>query len=389
MVQLFKLLHGLSHVEDLPILILSEPGLGKSSTVYQVAEVLQKHLEMKAGNKMDPTDLNALPYTVDVTVNGDTNAANKTNREVRYAAPSFVRTLNENPGSILFFDEITTCPASIQAAMLSIIQDCQAGEYTIPHSTIRIAAGNYGNIVGTHQMSLALMNRFCIIHYDFDVDYFRKGIVSGFQNQEYAIITAGEERVKKELNYRIAIADFLGKNPIYGEKVPEDIINKTDVSFPTPRAWTNLAKALAVLDKNDDEYIKIIIDGLIGPEAGHLFRTYLKETKRFEFDISKYFNDVKSFKLPNPDAHDEAFQIISSFMFYFKDRTQELIPLFKQILKVYHDNGYDNFIAEYLMSAIRTLSRKSLLTSELAIELSKEVPDWNELASLSTLSKNK
>ena len=396
MVQLFKLIQGLSHVPDVPILILSDPGLGKSATVYQLGEVLQKKVEMKSGNKMDPTDLNAIPYVVHPTLKEAREFADAVDHkngeaEMHYAVPPFIKTLQENPGSILFFDEITTCPANIQAAMLSIIQDCKAGEFEIPRSTIRIAAGNYSNIIGTVRMSLALMNRFCIIHHKFDVDYFCEGLVSGFQNFEYSKLNPKESRKKKELDYRIMVSKFLKKYPDYGHCMPEDIINETDVSFPTPRTWEKLCQAMAVLDDNGDEFNKIIIDGLVGPEVGNLFRIFLSETERFNFDISSYVGRERELKLPHPNQHDEVNQIMSSLMFYFKDEPGKYLPLWKQMFNVLHnkDNkygkytGYDNFIMKYLMSSVQIMSRARILDAKEAKALAADVDDWNEMAGLS------
>jgi hypothetical protein len=121
--------------------------------------------------------------------------------------------MKSHPDGILFFDEITTCSPVIQVALLSIIQDCQFGEFEIPKTIYRVATGNYNNITGTHNMSLALMNRFCHIFYDVDIEFFLDGFLSEFNNYETAKINIKEEHIDKEHHYRSAVVNFVKKHP--------------------------------------------------------------------------------------------------------------------------------------------------------------------------------
>ncbi|MCL2233047.1 MAG: hypothetical protein FWB99_08230, partial [Treponema sp.] len=184
--QLFKLLYGLYHTK-IPTMIWGNPGGGKTSTVTFLGETLGIPTAIRSGNKSDPTDFSGIPYLVDRKASGskgkDTgNADGDGGKILKFSEPKYVQLMKDSPNGILFFDEITTCSPVIQVALLSIIQDCQFGEFEIPKTIYRLAAGNYNNITGTHNMSLALMNRFCHIFYEMDIEFFTDGFVSGWQN---------------------------------------------------------------------------------------------------------------------------------------------------------------------------------------------------------------
>ncbi|MCL2008575.1 MAG: MoxR family ATPase, partial [Treponema sp.] len=232
--QLFKLLYGLYHTK-VPAMIWGNPGGGKTSTVNFLGQTLGVATEIRSGNKSDPTDFSGIPYL---------SGKDTEERVLLFSEPKYARIMKNNPNGILFFDEITTCSPMIQVALLSIIQDCQFGEFEIPKSIFRIAAGNYINITGTHNMSLALMNRFCHIFYDMDIDFFMDGFVSGWKNYEECKINAEEEQVDKLLRYRLLVVDFVKKNPDYLNAFPADGIagEAREFAYSTPRSWEMVVK---------------------------------------------------------------------------------------------------------------------------------------------------
>ncbi|MCL2441214.1 MAG: AAA family ATPase, partial [Treponema sp.] len=136
--QLYKLLYGLYHTK-VPTMIWGNPGGGKTSTVNFIGKNLNVPTVIRSGNKSDPVDFSGIPYLIDcVSAEGG--------KALRYSEPKYVQIMKESPNGILFFDEVTTCSPVIQVALLSIIQDCQFGEFEIPKSIFRVAAGNYNNI---------------------------------------------------------------------------------------------------------------------------------------------------------------------------------------------------------------------------------------------------
>jgi len=380
--QLYKLLFGLYHTK-IPTMIWGNPGGGKTSTVNFLGKTLGKPTEIRSGNKSDPTDFSGIPYLID----GKGEDGGKT---LKFSEPKYVQMMKNNPDGILFFDEITTCSPVIQVALLSIIQDCQFGEFEIPKTIYRVAAGNYNNITGTHNMSLALMNRFCHIFYDMDITFFMDGFVSGWQNYEEAKINKSEDQIIKENKYRLAVVDFVKQHPDFLDDFPIDgtISDPHEFAYPTPRSWDMAVKILSVLDENEPEYIEELVKGCIGDGAGNLFLNFIKtEFKGLEIDIPGLVGKEKEFRLPDPNAHDKVSQIMSSVVFYLKQDPKKYLELWVQVINVLHnkDNAYgdyasyDNLIMKYLYKNIQYFLDSKTLEQKDLREFSKRIPCWNLL----------
>ena len=357
--QLFKLLYGLYHTK-VPAMIWGNPGGGKTSTVSFLGQTLGVPTEIRSGNKSDPTDFSGIPYL---------SGKDTEDRVLTFSEPKYVRIMKDNPDGILFFDEITTCSPMIQVALLSIIQDCQFGEFEIPKSIFRVAAGNYSNITGTHNMSLALMNRFCHIFYEMDIDFFMDGFVSGWKNYKECKINTSEEQVDKVLKYRLAVVDFVKKNPDFLNTFPADGIagDAHELAYPTPRSWEMIVKILSVLDSNELDYLEELIMGCIGKDAGGFFINYMNDnakSKLFNINLPSYIGHEDDFVLPDPDRHDQVSHIMSSIVYYLEHDPKKYLELWIRIINVLHnkDNefgnygSYDNLIMKYLLNNIKFLS---------------------------------
>jgi len=393
--QLFKLLYGMYHVRGdsskgdrgVPVMIWSNPGMGKTSTVEFLGKQLGVYTECRSGNKSDPVDFSGIPHMV----------GEGENKTVRYSLPQYAKNLTSNPDGILFLDELTTCTPVIQVALLSIIQDCKFGDFEIPKSVFRVAAGNYNNLTGTHTMSLALMNRFCHIHYNMDIDFFRDGFVSGWQNFEMPKINKKEDQVDKILKYKLAVANFLKEQPDFLNQMPEDgISNEYDVAYPTQRSWENAVKILAVLDENETGYIEELVKGVIGMDAGNFFMKFLQDYKGLGINIPDYADCPEKFRLPYPDRHDHVSQIMSSLVYYLNNEPQKYFELWVHVLNVLHNEGekygkyasYDNFIMRFLFPNIKMLLETKTINPPTKLkELKNRIPCYNLLGLLTSESR--
>jgi MoxR-like ATPase len=382
---LFKLLHGLYHTK-VPTMIWSDPGMGKTSTVKFVGRQLGVETEMRSGNKSDPTDFSGIPYLLDRQENG-----NSGEKILNFSEPKYVRIMKNNPNGILFFDEITTCPPVIQSALLSIIQDCEFGEFSIPQTIFRVAAGNYNTVAGTHNMSLALMNRFCHIFYELDMEYFLDGFVSGWANYELAKINTPAQQIDKVIDYRIKFANFLKENPMYIEGFPKDgTANNKEVAYPTPRSWEMVVKILSVLDKNEPDYIEELVKGCVGEAAGTLFLKFIEKDKGLRLDIPRLAGREDKFVLPNPDRHDHVSQIMAAVVYYLEQNPKKYFNLWLRTLDLLHnENGqfgdyaaYDNFIMKYLLANIKLLLKTKTIEPKDMKDLSKRIPCYDLLGSI-------
>lgn len=436
MVSAYKFLAGMKAVNEkndrsfkgIPVMLWSNPGMGKTSMIESLGVMKNLPTFVKSANKLTDVEIMGLPYITDplgeTRKNIDTLDKILTRMEywkmdtepwkvlflsqvdhfreqllkgvektVRYSTPKYIQVLNASKYGVLMFDELTTAPESIQTMLLTVIQDCSFGEFSIPLTTFRVAAGNYGNVIGTKNMSLALMNRFAHFHVDIDPKETADGLESGWTNREEPVVnTDSEDIFKKEIYYIHQVALFWMSHVDLINNMPEDVIDKKDVAYPTQRSWTSVARALSILDGNDDEYQKCIITSLVGDIAGNMFWQWLKEHKKvYTVDLLKYIGKEDTFFLDNPDKHDQVYQCIKTLMFSLERDPEKYADLFVRIINVLHNKvkkygnyiAYDNFIMQYINSGLEILlnAHKDSLQaqSDELKRLAKEIDDWNEL----------
>lgn len=402
---LFTLLHGMYHT-GVPVVIFGAAGIGKTSIVKKLGQVLGVTTVTKSSSKVTDVDLSGIPYLIDVLDDDkETKPANvvnvKSHKEVRISVPTYIKQLGEEKRGILFFDELATASIDIQKQMLSVIQDGELNDFRIPLTTFRVAACNYTNIQGNKLIQQALLNRMCHFHVPFDADNFCSGFASGFSNYVPAIINNEADREKKLLQYKLLIVDFIKANPQYGESMPEDVTDERDQAFPSPRAWENVAKVLSVLDGNDADFIETCVCGLVGDGVGKLFLAFKDTNDLFDIDLREYVGKEDEFKFPHPNDHSEVYQIVSAGVSYFNNDCKKYLKLLTHIFNLCHneDNkfgnyvAYDNFVVSYLHGVLDTY-KKEVDQNQLADTIQwwagtgkyqKDKPafdNWNNLAAL-------
>jgi len=146
-----------SEESRVPFLFISAPGMGKSTTVEMFAKIQGYELVILRGNSTSPEEV--MGY--DTVQAGVATAV--------HLRPTWYDALlnNEKDGkkTLLFLDEITTCPSHVQAALLHLILERKVGNEKIPESTLIVSAGNYSQSLGsTFDLLAPLMNRFCIFN---------------------------------------------------------------------------------------------------------------------------------------------------------------------------------------------------------------------------------
>ncbi len=119
------------------VMLWGPPGVGKSQGVRQIAE----HITEETGKNVaindvrlllfNPVDLRGIP-----TANADKTLA------VWLKPKIFQMDESTDTVNILFLDEISAAPPSVQAAAYQITLDRSIGEHRLPDNCIVIAAGN-------------------------------------------------------------------------------------------------------------------------------------------------------------------------------------------------------------------------------------------------------
>ena len=156
---------GLNLKKTPSVMLWGPPGVGKSQSVKELAQILQ-YETYKRVNVTDvrlllfnPIDLRGIP-----TANEDKTLAVWLKPKIFQMDPS------DNVINILFLDEITAAPQSVQAAAYQITLDRTVGEHKLPDNCIVIAAGNRTTDKSVaYAMPKALANR--LLHLEVEPNF--------------------------------------------------------------------------------------------------------------------------------------------------------------------------------------------------------------------------
>lgn len=239
-----KLIKNGTPLKNFPsVMLWGPPGIGKSQGVREIAD----HIRAETGKKVAITDVRLLLFNpVDLrgipTANADRTLA------VWLKPQIFQMDAGGDVINILFLDEITAAPQSVQAAAYQITLDRVIGEHRLPENCIIIAAGNRvtDKSVAYH-MPRALANRLLHITVKGDPDSWH----------DWAVKT-GIHRF---------VTSFLAYNPtaLLRADIPE-----SSLAFPTPRSWEMVSSILTHVSENLDA-VQPLVSGCIGAAVTYNF----------------------------------------------------------------------------------------------------------------------
>jgi hypothetical protein len=258
------LLHSIARQR--PLFIWGQPGIGKSDIVAEVARMQGRPLIDIRLPLMEPTDIRGIPYLAEVKVYNkegvlvrDDRDVPITNKEFRWSTPSDLPT-DEMSRALVFFDEMSAAPPSVQAATYQIILNRRIGSYVMPKNVAIVAAGNRVKDKGVaYNMPMPLANRFTHLTLEVDTDDWKTWAIN--------------HRVHKDIVGYISFqpGDLNSFNP-----------SIDGYAFATPRSWFFTSELLQ--DVGDDgklvdtslpgDVLGDMVKGTIGEAIGIKFMTY-------------------------------------------------------------------------------------------------------------------
>ncbi|MBO6755726.1 MAG: AAA family ATPase [Roseibium sp.] len=222
---------------DVPVHLWGAPGIGKSDVVKQVANDHGAELVDIRLSMFDPVDLRGLPTTA--------------GGETKWLRPAIWPTQQDRP-VFLFFDELDRAAPAVQNAALQIILDRKIGEHVLPDTVRIVAAGNGAtDRVGTNRTSSAGNNRFAHIDVEHDLDAWKA----------WALKTGLHPMIIAFLSFRPALL--------------HDMSDRSAKSFPTPRAWAQVAN----FADSPDQIRLDLVTGLVGEGPAAEFEGFVKTFK--------------------------------------------------------------------------------------------------------------
>lgn len=219
------------------VFLWGSPGIGKSAAIEQVA----KELGERTGKQVVVTDIRLLMYSP-TDLMGLPSADEKKEFQVWLKPKILDFNASEDVVNILFLDELSSAPTSIQTIAYQMTLDRAVGDFKLPDNVIVIAAGNKATDKAvSYKMPSPLANR--MMHLE---------IVEDFESwKRWAIKNTDVHPLV--LGYLSAAVDKLYK------------FDKDNVAFPTPRSWMFVSNLLNLLNVTDDPkpYLSAIA-GLVG-----------------------------------------------------------------------------------------------------------------------------
>ena len=199
--------------------------------------------------------------------------------------------------NILFLDEISAAPQSVQAAAYQITLDRVVGEHKLPDNCIVIAAGNRTTDKSVaFKMPKALANR--LMHIE---------IEGSFNSwKQWAISSGVNDKVIGFLSFR--------QSYLMGFDSGSD-----DLAFPTPRAWEMVSNILNGIDDDIDNMFSLIA-GIVGTGVAVEFRTWAKVYKNLPA-----IEDIFDGKMPAiPQSTDAMYALTASMTTYARNHKYEM-----------------------------------------------------------------
>jgi hypothetical protein len=292
-----------------PLFIWGQPGIGKSDLVAEVARSQGRPLIDVRLPLMEPTDIRGIPYLAEVKVYDkdgnmvrDETGVPITDKEFRWSTPSDLPT-DEMSRALVFFDEMSAAPPSVQAATYQIILNRRIGNYVMPKDVVIVAASNRVKDKGVaYNMPMPLANRFTHLTLEVDADDWK----------EWATLN----RVHKDVVGYISFqpGDLNNFNP-----------SSESYAFSTPRSWYFASELLqeqmpdgTMIDTSlPGDVLGDMIKGTIGEGPGVKFMTYRTQAANLP-----HARDVLSGKVTklNNKQIDVMYALVTALTYELKDQ---------------------------------------------------------------------
>lgn len=255
------------------------------------------------GSLCDPTDINGFPVVAQTRVwDGtlDQDGEKRTHPVLEFAPRRWLVELNR-AGGIIFFDELTSSPPAVQAALLRSMLDKVFGDFPLdPTRVAMIAAANPPDIaVNGQELGAPMINR--LDHYTFPT--------GDGASQEWAaeftsywgnppVVKFGDKTVSESsmLRARSFVAGFVRRFPDLWHKMPgerdnpdkakkgakEKTATQTDdgmSGWPSPRSWDRASRHVGrCIDAGADPIESIRrVEAAVGAGAATQFVAYMRE----------------------------------------------------------------------------------------------------------------
>lgn len=287
-------------LDSLPsVMLWGAPGVGKSQAVRQIASVI----ENSTGKLVQVTDVRLLLFNP-IDLRGIPTANDDRTLAVWLRPKMFDMDPSDDVINILFLDEISAAPQSVQAAAYQITLDRTVGEHKLPANCIVIAAGNRVTDKSVaYKMPKALANRLLHLEMSTDMQSWRSWAVAHGINEK--------------------VISFLSFKP---DRLMRFDTSADDLAFATPRTWEMVSHLLDCANGDIEEKFTLL-SGIVGSGTAVEFRTWARVFDRLP-DIEGIFKGTEH---TVPDGTDVLYALVSSMARYAFEHRDDLDGIARSI----------------------------------------------------------
>jgi hypothetical protein len=261
-------------------LLVGSPGLGKTSLVRAVAHELDRPCHELICSNCDAVDIAGLPYVV--------------NGELRRALLPQIKACVDAPG-VLFLDELTSVPVSVQAPLMRLLLEGIAGDSMLHAESCIIGAANRPEECPSGvELTAATVNRVIKL-----VDY-----QPTLEELRAFYETIGDEGSRLREEFRDFSAT-LAVAPDLIEMVPPRTAIDAGAPFASPRAWERGLRAYAAYcdragigdGRDDDDVSYAILAGAVGEAKASAFLG-IRKMRKYLPSIDEILRDPQKAIVP-------------------------------------------------------------------------------------------
>lgn len=356
-----------------PVMIVGQPGVGKTATVRAIAKEMGYELITLLGSTMDSTDLVGLPSPKELRVI-DFDGNEVVEMVTAYLKPWWQARILATKKVIVFLDEYSTASPSVQASMLTFLQNREFGDgSSLPRETIVIGAMNPQESAGQagNELSMPTVNRIVFLPWQLSHDSWYKGMLDAW----------GEKVSPAELKWKRRIVSFIKDNPsqLHREPNPNENIDIYGAQAKDPsnaeiartawasmRSWDNLSKVLA--NAPEAVYVQdLLAQGTVGWAAAQDFRIWLQSNNEMSpYDVLR---DPSSVDWANASLNDTALLFRAIIEMVGPTTVGAVLKLIKTIL----DSGNGSILGPYYQELFKNLTDPSIVGEEIAPKALKAI----------------
>jgi hypothetical protein len=262
------------------------PGIAKTETIKCFAQAAKRKCYILIGSLREPADIGGYPFPVDVAASEKVmDAAGKHVGYIALLAPKWAADACDGDKWLIVFDEITTCPPAVQAAMLRVLAEKVVGDTPLPKDTWMCALSNPSGIAANgFELEPPMANRMVHFKWEIDWDAWEDGISNSLQfpDPKFRLVPEGWEERIGPMGAMIAA---------FRKHKPDCFTPPTDSSgavtleraklagpWPSPRSWTLALTCLAAADAAGASKMvrSQLLHGAVGFAVASEFETWME-----------------------------------------------------------------------------------------------------------------